>query len=1139
MPQRISGVWGLASGDARWPAVQWPYFLQSILDYRVVRDTAATDVIVSDTAGSRCRLIGQSGSSRRCLTTATAQMFDEDRKAKLRELFAAGSELDASERHAFVKDACPGDPELRDELADLLRVETDRLGDFLAKPAVALPRIEQPSIPSIPDYSDLTSIGEGGMGMVYRAQQLSPVRRTVAIKAIRPGMDSSEILARFSAEREALARMAHPYIATVHGAGSDDLGRPYLVMEFVDGTPITDFCDAEGLDLEARLELFAKVCEAVDHAHRRGILHRDLKPSNVLVVRTDEQPIPKVIDFGIAKALEGSLGVDSVHTLQGALLGTPDYMSPEQLDGDGRSIDTRTDVYALGAMLYELLAGERPFGSERLRAAGLTGMARIVRDEVPPKPSTRLRSRAGSASKDYAKPTTAHWRRRLHGDIDWVVMKALEKDPERRYPTPRAMAEDLRRHLRHLPVEAGPPSGFYRIQKFTRRHRGLVIGVSVVMLLLITGLIATSMLAARNESLAQKEMTARAKADAANQTLRERLYRSQMRLGAEAMNASGGVARARELVAAWLPAPGTAHLPDLRGFEWHLLAANSDREAHVAPAEPYPMTLSWLTDGRLLSTHWRAAVAWDGGGGAMLRRWDAGASPVGAIAASSDGRLLAISKSPEVVALLNTDTGDELATFVHDQYIYTCKLSANGSLLVCYGEKPFLVIWDTQTRQRIAEIRDHVNQVFCVSDDGTLFAVASRANQAGIQVRVYRRDDPQVVFRELRGPNEGSWRLCFDATSQRIGSAGDAGSLRVWSLATGKLEHNIPHADVLSCIAFDLSGTRIAVGSYDYVAYVYDLNNTSHVRRLSGHTGVVNALAWSPDGKRLATISDDTTMRWWDPNSHEARRERQLPSLGEVQHAQLSFDATGNELAIHVNGSEDVTWSLVDDAIRAEYRLATADERVHVSTQARPNAADLPRFRFASMRRDDGMIALVGGRDGVLWLWPRGESKPVAHKAPADVRAIAWSVDGQLAMIDATDHVRLFGAASGVQTHEHRVPQCTLALAASPLDETLAIGCVDQSVRLWSKTRGELAVLRGHTSHVQAVAFSPDGARLASGSRDGTVRIWDVAGRAEVASLRASGRVVAVAFSSDGKQLAAIGNSGGVVVWDARPSKAR
>jgi non-specific serine/threonine protein kinase/serine/threonine-protein kinase len=325
-------------------------------------------------------------------------------------------------------------------------------------------------------YKILNILGQGGMGIVYLAEQTEPVRRRVALKVIKHGMDTDQVVARFETERQALALMDHPAIAKVFDAGVTPDRRPYFVMEHVPGVPITEHCDRHKLTTRERLDLFLEVCEGVQHAHHKAIVHRDLKPSNVLVSVVDGRRRPKIIDFGVAKAVERKLTDRSLQTELGMLIGTPAYMSPEQ--AVGRDIDTRTDVYGLGVMLYELLVGALPFEPEELRSSGLDAMVRKICAEVPPKPSTRL-STLGEASTTYAalrrtEPSTL--RRELAGDLDWITMKALEKDRARRYDSPRELAADIERHLTHEPVLAGPPSVAYQARKFIRRHR---VGVSV------------------------------------------------------------------------------------------------------------------------------------------------------------------------------------------------------------------------------------------------------------------------------------------------------------------------------------------------------------------------------------------------------------------------------------------------------------------------------------------------------------------------------------------------------------------------------------------------------------------------------------------------------------------------------------
>ena len=343
-------------------------------------------------------------------------------------------------------------------------------------------------------YRLLERVGEGGMGEVWLAEQRQPVRRQVALKVIKAGMDTREVIARFEAERQALALMNHPNIAGVYDAGATPEGRPYFAMEYVHGIPITDYCDKQRLSIRERLTLFMDVCAAVQHAHQKGIIHRDLKPSNVLVTTQDERHTPKIIDFGVAKATSQRLTEHTVFTELGQLVGTPEYMSPEQAEMTNLDIDTRTDVYSLGVLLYELLAGVRPFDSKELRRAGLAEIQRTLREDEPPRPSSRIGS-LGAASTSSATNRRADLRsltRALEGDLDWITMKALEKDRVRRYATAHALALDVERHLHGEAVLAGPPSGLYRVKKLINRHRGPFLSAAAVVLALVIGIIGTS-----------------------------------------------------------------------------------------------------------------------------------------------------------------------------------------------------------------------------------------------------------------------------------------------------------------------------------------------------------------------------------------------------------------------------------------------------------------------------------------------------------------------------------------------------------------------------------------------------------------------------------------------------------------------
>ncbi|MEZ6099953.1 MAG: protein kinase [Pirellulaceae bacterium] len=402
------------------------------------------------------------------------------------ELFAQALELPPEERQQFLRQACAGDSVRLAEAMALL--EAHHAADSLLDETCSLSPLE-PEQPGtmIGRYRLLQKLGEGGFGVVYLAVQKQPVHRQVAIKVIKAGLDTKEFIARFEQERQALAMMEHPGIAKILDAGATEQGRPYFVMELVKGKPITDYCDQEQLDIRQRLKLFESVCHAVQHAHQKGIIHRDLKPSNVLVARYDDQAVVKVIDFGVAKAISSPLTERTLFTLVGQLVGTWEYMSPEQAVLNQLDVDTRTDVYALGVILYQLLTGTTPIDGKRLRSAALEESLRIIREEEPPKPSTRVSTNltsADRASKRAAQPTANF----IRGELDWIVMKALEKDRKRRYQSAIDFASDVSRYLNDDIVHATPPSFRYRTGKFIRRHFTAVMVATVFSVLALGGM---------------------------------------------------------------------------------------------------------------------------------------------------------------------------------------------------------------------------------------------------------------------------------------------------------------------------------------------------------------------------------------------------------------------------------------------------------------------------------------------------------------------------------------------------------------------------------------------------------------------------------------------------------------------------
>ena len=449
------------------------------------------------------------------------------------DIFDRSRHLGPSERMLFLDGACGRNAALRAEVEAMFKMAAATETHVGPGAATVVSGVTDMSGQTIGPYKILQLIGEGGFGSVYMAQQTAPIKRKVALKVVKAGMDTKQVIGRFESERQALAMMDHPNIARVLDAGATDTGRPYFVMELVRGVPITDYCDTANLSTRERLELYQSVCHAVLHAHQKGIIHRDLKPSNVMVTLHDGSPVVKVIDFGIAKATNQELTEKTFFTEFRQFVGTPEYMSPEQAAMSGLDVDTRTDIYSMGVLLYELLSGTTPFDPTRLRSAGYEEIQRIIREDEPPRPSTRVTKGSGPSTSG-VKPETGvkagtqtaeqiakhrrtdpqSLRRQLAGDLDWIVMKAMEKDRSRRYQTAGALSEDLRRFLCNEPIMARPPSASYRLRKFARRNRGALAGITmaVAATLLAVAALSYGLLQARQERnlTAERETTTRA-----------------------------------------------------------------------------------------------------------------------------------------------------------------------------------------------------------------------------------------------------------------------------------------------------------------------------------------------------------------------------------------------------------------------------------------------------------------------------------------------------------------------------------------------------------------------------------------------------------------------------------------------------
>jgi hypothetical protein len=469
------------------------------------------------------------------------------------------------------------------------------------------PLIEGPGT-KIGNYELLELIGEGGMGLVYLAQQKKPIHRKVALKIVKLGMDTKQVITRFETERQTLALLEHPNIAHVFDAGTTDSGRPYFLMEYVEGKSITKYCDEYKLSVEERIKLFQQVCDGVHHAHQKGIIHRDIKPSNILVSLQDDKPVPKIIDFGIAKAITQALTDKTSYTEQGQLLGTPEYMSPEQAEMAYQEVDTRSDIYSLGVVLYELLAGITPFDAKKLREGGIDHIQQVICEEEPRTPSVRLTS-LGDKAKAVAQSRRTQiitLTRRLHRELEWIPMKAMRKDRTRRYKSASELADDIQNYLTGTPLIAGPESTVYRARKFVRKHAGLVAMVALVAVVIIIGLVASIFLGCRAEHAREQEATLRVLAEQAQAAAQEQRRLAEEQAAnycnlsyihgvalADVKYREGNLRSAQKLL--------ESCPEELRNWEWYRLNYVLDEALTTFITPPYVLSMAVSPDGKRIA----------------------------------------------------------------------------------------------------------------------------------------------------------------------------------------------------------------------------------------------------------------------------------------------------------------------------------------------------------------------------------------------------------------------------------------------------------------------------------------------------------------------------------------------------------
>lgn len=1145
--------------------------------------------------------------------------------ARLRELFVLLCDLPSAEQSAYLDKACANDPELRRQAEILLSGdakgglledgktidgvelhldEDDKIVDPAEDPRLAatnlsaaeeaqeLPstRAQQHSPANMPKqigrYKVLQEIGQGGMGSVYMAEQTEPVQRRVALKIIKAGMDSKEVIARFEAERQALAMMDHPNIAKVLDAGMTENRRPYFVMELVRGIPITHYCDKNRLTPDERLMIFIKVCRAIQHAHQKGIIHRDIKPSNVLVGMSDGEPVPKVIDFGLAKALQAqSLTDKTMFTQFGQVVGTLEYMSPEQAEMDINDVDTRTDVYSLGVLLYELLTGSTPIGRERLKSAGFHRLLQIIREEDAPRPSMRL-SDSGDEVTGISEQRRCDSKRLgaiLKGDLDWIAVKALDKDRKRRYEAASELAADIQRYLDDEAIEARPPTLNYRLRKTIRKHKGKFAAASVALSMLVAGLIGTGTMWYRAASAEKLSRAAEKKAndEAANtrkalaevEKQRDRANANEALVAKEANRAQDAEAAAKfQLANARWDANRAGEAQTLLSeiphkyrdnFEWHYcrrLFLGSDMTLYGHASAVWSVDFS--PDGKLIASgdDDGAIKLWDASTGQEVTTLNGHAGAVRSVRFSPDGSSLASGSDDHTIKLWDAN-GNELMTLNgHSNRVCRVRFNPDGTRLVSASWDGTAKLWDAATGQELRTLGGDVGFVTCASfsRDGKFIA-------AGMP----RLDPPQVKMWDVSSGQEvapvkvdafGISSLAFSPDGTCIAAGTENRTISMTSLTDPtEVSGDQPiktfsgHHGRLLDVQFSPAGTCVASSSDDGTIKLWDVATGEELKSLKGHKGYVEGIAFSPDGARVVSGGSDATVKVWDltglpstsfgQSSYAANVSfssdgTRMVSCGARRSVRIWDAFKGQQLAM-LSGHNHTVYDACFSPDRSRVASACRDRTVKLwdaTTGEELNTLKGHNGSVFSVRfSPDGSKIASGSYDSTIRLWDTatGEQLMSLKGNGEQVWSVRFNREGERLVTGHERCIKLWDSSTGQELLT--INRGAFSLAFSPDGTRIASGRYN-SVDVWDASNGEqLMVLKGHTNKIKSVCFSPDGTRIASaGAVDKTIKLWDAATGEELLTLTGhTDGLKSVCFSPDGNRMASASYDGTIRLWEA------